>query len=282
LKITIATELKQCQFLWQKFSPHQHLWDDWQINECLYNADRDQFKFMYTEKSLLPIVYNRQKNRHELMGNGFAENRTLWIDENEVDDFFAQLPENTFLYDMNGSAIEKLLSQHAIYSFEHDCSRYFMAMPAEQFLAQASSNFRRNINKVMRDLANVKFKVMSDGLNTCITFNKARFGDESDFNEPAYLAAWHKIDALPYVNYLVGTLDNKIVACMIIAEYKNILYALMSGYDLAITGLGNALMWQAVLLKDSLGLKELDFMAGGDDWKSRWRLQSEKYYTYSS
>jgi hypothetical protein len=279
--MNIERNLENCQQLWNKFSPRKVLWDEWDVNVCFYDPNIYQLMFMYTDKSLLPLVYNSKDNRHEFFGNGFVENRTFWIDDSEVELFFDELPENTYLFDMNGAAVESLLQEHAIVGFAQDEHRNYLKKTTEDWLNDFSGKNRRCLLHDLRKLDYLKCTIEENGFDECIKFNVVRFGADSDFNDPDYLAAQKKLCLLPVIKYLVARIEG-IVAVAVIAIHNNILYVLHFGYDasLGISNLGKFLAWKCILLKESMQLDEVDFMAGTNDWKSRFHLEQDKYYSF--
>lgn len=278
----IEHDLDKCAALWQKFSPEQHLWELWEVNLCLYQPERDKFVFMYTDDSLLPLIYNRDKNRHQLMGDGYAENQSFWIKENEIKLFFEQLPSNTKLFDMNATSVERVLSKQPSIVFKQDYFRYFIRESVEDYLKRLSKSRRQRLRNFNKKFSELSFQIQDEGLEYCINLNTARFGEESDFQDPYYVKAWHKLSKLPYIKFLIAQKNNQIVSCTIIGIYKDVLYILIPGYDTTISDLGNYVIWECIQLKDQLNLPEIDFMAGANDWKASWHFSTEKYYSFEN
>ncbi len=278
----IANTLEHCHQLWEKFSPHCTLWDEWSINECFYHPSSHALQFMHTDKSLLPLVFNTNRNRHEFFGHGLIENRTLWIADEEIETFFAAIPENTYLFDMNGEAIERILATHALTGFEQDDYRNYLRKSHEELLATFSKKSRYNFLSDLRRVENINFSIEEkkpELLESLFTFNKQRFKEESDFHDEIYIAGLRKLYLLPDIHFLVGR-NEKIVAVEMIAIFKNKLYALNMASDQSISNLGKLLIWQTILLKEQFQLEEIDFLAGSDGWKWAWKLDHDKYYTF--
>ena len=155
----IENSLENSKQLWEKFSPKRILWDEWYINQCFYNPRFHELKFMYTEKSLLPLVYNSKDKRHEFFGNGFIENRTFWIDDSELDYFMDKIPENTYLFDMNGRAIEKIFQSHSMSGFKQDDYRNFWSKSTDEFFNSFSGASRNSLLRGLKKLDHIQFSI---------------------------------------------------------------------------------------------------------------------------
>lgn len=283
LNFSVENSLEKCRQLWGKFSPKRVLWDEWNVSECFYNPNFHELKFMYTEKGLLPLIFNSKDNRHEFFGNGFVENRTFWIAEDEILEFIQNIPENTYLFDMNGEGVEKLLALHPELNFVHDDYRNFLDGTTHEFLYSISGVRRRNLLNQLRKLDNIQFFEQDFNAKLASHFfewSQQRFDKDSDFHDKDYCDAWMKFCKLPWVKTLVAKIDDKLVGVYNFAIYNDVIYALNSGSDPDYPNLGKLSVMNFLKLKDNLNLKEVDFMAGINDWKSKFHLAREPYYSF--
>ena len=113
--ISTESEVGACRKLWERFSPRQEAWDDWDLMFAFHDQERHRLNFLVLRtadgqpEGLLPLVHDTDKDRFTLMAGSYPDGRVLWLRYCDFAKFFEQVPEKTVLFDLKKSWVTRLL-----------------------------------------------------------------------------------------------------------------------------------------------------------------------------
>ncbi|MEK7065217.1 MAG: hypothetical protein AAB963_02115, partial [Patescibacteria group bacterium] len=100
-----ASDLEECQRLWEKFSPHETIYDEWDWRYTFYKYHNYRLKFIVgidagQEIGVLPLQYEPEEGFWEFFGGPFMERNNVWVEsgyEKYVKDFYQAAGEPVWL-----------------------------------------------------------------------------------------------------------------------------------------------------------------------------------------
>ncbi len=287
----IITDLSECEQVWNTFSPHITIWDEWEVALSFFEESQIKLQFIQSENGVLPL--QKENSTFYLFGNDYTERTTFWFPIQNFANFYDALPDNTILLNMDEdqiAQIKTLFPQFESQIFADDTNYSLNLAKLEHnmsnYLAQFSSKHRKNLRY---DLEKVSaYKVCESDLSiydTFIQFNIDRFGENSDFTSKdfaekfkLFLTTLQKRGEL-----IVLTLqdeNNKVVAIEICAKHKETFYVLNGGYTNTIKNIGKKMIFETIAYAISQKYRTIDFLAAPKgSWKELWNLEATQLYS---
>lgn len=291
--------MEGCRALWDRFSPKQRAWDNWDLMFAFHDSENYRFKFQVVEQDgvdigLVPLVYEIAADRHELFGGSYPENRVLWIDMEHVPLILDALPMKTSLFDLKGQWVEELLSRYPQYApnFVEEDHQYFLT-PARfdfdfgnhllnTFSADRRKGFLKDVQKVRNASTEMRWSE-DDESELFIDLNVKSFGEESDYNNDAGKAEICRVisalRALGMLRTLTIAIDGARQAVSMSALNGKDWIVLYSSSNNKINNLGKLLTVETIQEACRNRVGEVNYMTGMA-WKAAWHMETLSCRTF--
>lgn len=291
--IRFVTDQDACEALWDKFSPRQRAWDDWELMYAFHDQDRYRFNFMVHETGggadgLIPLVEDTKDGSFELFGGCYADSRVLWIDIDDFQECFDNLPDNTAFFDLRGTWVNEVLEKFPQFeaNFVEKDNQYFL-VPAEfgydfnnHMQATFSKDRRKTFVRDLRKLEEVYKPELTwndaDETEAFIELNVNNFGEESDYaieeGKQEVRRVVRELQDLGYLRTLAIRIDGVIQGVSLSALYNNNWVALYSSSNNDINNLGKFLTVATIQEGCRLQVDEINYMTGMA-WKAAWHMK---------
>lgn len=301
MKFEIVKNLDRCKALWNKYTPKDKIWDEWDVACAFYDDHAYDLYFMLfkdddgKELGLLPLYKDNENNTHYFFGEGFPEMRRFWFDMELLPQVFEMIPTPIKIFDMQGEYVKNLLERFPeMQTYFSDIDfRYYLNLKKldyklENYLKTFNKKHKKNFLHDLKKLKEtIKYELIWEELehiDDFINFNLTRFGKESDLDDKQFLKEMIRflkvIKDMKIMHTLTIIIDGKVEGIEIAAFYMNKYYVLNGGYNREIKNLGKLLIFEH--LKKALELKsdEIDLLVGDTGWKKLWNFDKEACYTF--
>ncbi|MFA6073446.1 MAG: GNAT family N-acetyltransferase [Candidatus Woesearchaeota archaeon] len=293
------TDISECEKLWKKFKKENNLWTDWEIvlsfyDEKIYSPHFILLKDETLEKNkqdvgLITLWLDKRDNKYTHFGGERMENRIFWVDDKYIPELHKIIPEETYLFDLNGAYIEKILlinPELKKYISERD-TRYFLNLEniktIEEYLSRFSKKHKKNFLRDMKLLETLNYKLIWDDKNhseKLMMLSKIRFKEASDFHDIDNQKEMNSFIELFQKKQMLSSLqieiNGKIEGVEIAAIYNNKYHVINGGFNLSIKNLGKLLIIEHIKKAIELNNSEVDFLVGDTGWKELWNLDTEE------
>jgi hypothetical protein len=292
LKFKTVTDEKECRNLWEEFSPNEILWDLWEFRICFHRGS-SSFKFFLgydgpNNLGLIPLVYDDEFETYTYFGDTFPEQNKFFLkDKKDMKLFLDKLPENVQIFYIDGAEAK-------FYQFKSGDKRYFLDLEKykssyenylESFTKKHRKNLRYDLNKLERNGFSVE-KNKIDDFDILVSFNKERFGKDSDYNEQDFADSMKKLIANSnnknMLDLISIKIENNTEGVGLGVYYKDIYYVLGVGRNPGVNNLGKLLIAEQIKSAISLKCIKVDFLSTESGWKELWNLDSEEMYEFEN
>ena len=296
MKISVLRELEDCKKLWDKFSPKQSIWDDWEIMYSFFDPDIHELYFLLTEdkKGMLPLWYDQTLGRYYYFGGCFGENRKFWFDLLVFRDIFEKILTPTLMNDVNFKDAEFIIKKFPEFkdNFNERDYRYYLDLgrfghDLKKYLACFGKKHRKNLLYDLRKFKELNYEVKWQGMenfNKIVEFNVKRFGKDSDFSDPLHKkemkAFFSALEKKGMLHSSIIKINGSVEAMEFSAFYNEHYYVLNGGYNREIRNIGKLLIMENIKKSIELKAKEIDFLVGDTGWKELWNFDKELCYTF--
>ncbi|MGV8168704.1 MAG: GNAT family N-acetyltransferase [Candidatus Nanoarchaeia archaeon] len=294
---SIVNNLSECEKLWKKFRKDENIWTEWEIvlsffDEKIHAPHFILLKEGTAEVGLITLWLDKRDNKYTHFGGERMENRTFWIDEKYYPQIHSMLPDETYLFDMNGDHIKEVIAknpQMEKFVMEKD-TRFFLHLETisseEDFLARFSKKHRKNLLRDLDMLESHDYKLIWDHANhaeTLMQLSRERFKEESDFHDEDNKKEMNSFLELlarkKMLHSLTIEIDGNIEGVEIAAKYRDHYYVINGGFNPKIKNLGKLLIIEHIKKAIELGAEQVDFLVGDTGWKDLWNLDKEECLT---
>ena len=296
--IRTEKDLQACRTLWERFSPGQDAWDDWDLMFAFHDQNHHHLHFLVHESSdgspdgLLPLVHDTKENRYMLMAGSYPDGRIPWLQYQDFPEVFEQLPEPTVLFDLRQSWVDGLLQVYPQYerNFGEPELRYYL-VPAEfQFdfsrhLDTFSSEKRQKFLYDLRKIRNREpvLRWSSDNeANLFIELVNRNFGAASDYasddNANEVRRAIEELHRSGRLKTLTIEVDGTRQAVSLSLLHGNKMVALYAASNNDYNNLGKLLNVETIQEACRLRVDEISYMTGMQ-WKADWKMKGEPCLT---
>jgi hypothetical protein len=285
MDLIIVKNLKECEILWNKYSPNEHLWDLWEVASSFFNSEIHEPYFMVLtdenkEIGLLPLVYCSKINKYYYFSGSLTFPIKLWFNKTKLKEVYNLLPSPCKLYDINHNEIVENVGEIS------DDYRYFIntkdMIDINDYLKTFSKKHRYNLLSDLKKLFDIRLEwTKKINLEKIKEFNVSRFGHESDFSDKEMYDEFIKFinTTEKYIYCLNVYKENELVGLEFAIFFKNKYYIINGGYDKSIKNLGKLLIFEHIKKGFELKANEIDFLVGDTGWKELWNLDKEKVIT---
>ena len=301
MNFKIVKNIKECERLWNKFSPNENLWDLWGINYSFYDEKRYEFFFIVSiekneEKGLLPLWFDKDEKEYVFCGGEFPENRKFWFDISEFEEFMKQIPGKISLYYINFQEIKRVnnFNEKLSKKFNTEDRRYFINLKKinyslENYLKTFNKKHRKNLRYDLKQIEKINPKIIFEEdqhFDDFVKFSVNRFSKDSDFYDEEFTKQIKNFVSYLKSEKMLHTIsievDGKIVGVELAAFYNKFYYVLNGAFDINFKNLGKLLIMSHIKNAINLNADEIDFLSDQGGWKELWNLKKEDYYDFES
>ncbi|MFH1714276.1 MAG: GNAT family N-acetyltransferase [Candidatus Nealsonbacteria bacterium] len=287
LDFKIVKDLPQAKEIWDKLSPKETLWDEWDFRYCFYKYYNWEL-FFYTGSfngkiiGVLPLEYNPGTKSLEFFGGKYMEENKIFVENDYrqfIPDFYKQIDRKAELCDISCKAPlpKGFLLQE--YKYIYNLSGI---STLEQFL---DKYFNPDSKKKKKRLLKEKVEIICNNFNDfeiMIGLNLKNFGKESSFHSPFRKEIFRDLLKLNYKPILLTSIiDGKKEAVSFAIKYKDRFISLNSGVNSAsFPWLEKYLILKKVAKAIELKCQVFDACAGNYGWKEYWHLEKIPQFKY--
>lgn len=293
----IITDLSECKKLWEKFRKDKSIWTEWEIVlsfyiEKIYKPHFILLKDKEKEVGLITLWLDLRDNKYTHFGGERMENRTFWVDEKYFSELHKVIPDETYLFDMNGEQIKKIAEVSPEFKNiigEKD-TRYFLNLEKikkiEDYLERFGKKHKKNLLRDLKLLQQTNYKLRwthENHIERFVELSKERFKENSDFNDEDNHKEMESFTSHVQNKNMLHTLlveiNGKIEGAELAVKYKNHYYVINGGYNPQIKNLGKLLIIEHIKKAIELGADDIDFLVGDTGWKELWNLDTQECYS---
>ena len=296
--IRTENDLQKCRTLWERFSPGQDAWDDWDLMFAFHEQNDHRPHFLVHESSdgspdgLVPLVYDTKESRYMLMAGSYPDGRILWPRYQDFPEIFEQLPERTVLFDLKQSWVDGLLQVYPQYArnFGEPELRYYL-VPAEfqfDFSKHVDTFSSEKRQKFLYDLRKIRNRepVLNwsndNEANLFIELVNRNFGTASDYasddNANEVRRVIEELHRSGRLKTLTIEVDGTRQAVSLSLLHGNKMVALYAASNNDYNNLGKLLNVETIQEACRLRVDEISYMTGMQ-WKADWKMKGEPCLT---
>jgi len=280
IQVQIVTNIRRCQDLFNKFSPQDTIFSNWDFRYAWYLGYKylPCFFVVYFNKKavgLLPLWYENDRNQFRWFGSYWMEDNSFWVfDKKYTPLMLAICPARTYL---NAIYLEQP-SLNTILNLNQDEPKYQLDLTnlnsIDDFLAGLKKKKRYNLKRDQRIITSQNPKIIFNRLNDLEIFfhlSNKRFGQDSDCQDPRRRKTYKNIikQAKSYTARTITTEINQQIASVDLAfGYKDTYYAARGANNLDLfPGIGNFINLFQIQEAIKMGYKKIDFLEDDCGWK---------------
>lgn len=303
LDFKVVEDPLEAKELWELFSPHKTIDDEWDFRDIWTKPYEFPFHFIVglennepigllplqldTLKGLSPKLLSMDKPFLEFFaGLDTDDNKILFKDsyEDAIPQFLEQLREPTVLsslktpYFVNGKEAE-----HYLFRYELD----LVKIPTfEEFVKTKLDGVSRQrlINRINKIDKTYKVEIKDggkEGLELMFQLSIDRFGENSSFNMPDRQQIYRELLERFDVDLMTIVLDDKVSAVSFAIMYNGTYTTVNVGYDYDVRDLSKLLVVTQIKRAMDHGCKVFDAGQGDNGWKEHFNLSKIPQYKLS-
>lgn len=296
--IRIVTATEECRDLWERLSPGQDAWDDWDLMFAFHDEEKHRFHFLVHEEEtrqpdgLVPLVHDSTEKRYMLMAGSYPDGRVLWMRREDFPAFFEAFPEPTVFFDLRESFVEGLLQVHSQYAahFGEPETRYYLVPSAfdydfyrhiDTFSSEKKQKFLYDLRKIRKQEPVLHWSDDNEA-DLFIALVNRNFGAESDYATEDNARELRRVIAELQQSGRLKTLTIEIggakQAVSLSLVHGNKMIALYAASNNDFNNLGKLLNVETIQEGCRLRVDEISYMTGMQ-WKANWQMNSEPCVT---
>lgn len=202
LIFNVVSDIEEAKYIWQKLSPDESIYDNWDFRYCFYKYFSHPLRFYARYKNgeligLLALQYNNELKMLEFFGGSFMEDNHVFIKkgyEEYIPEFYGNINEPAKLEDICGSSpFESLLD---IFEYKYVADLNGLRNADEYLTKYFKAKRKKEIKKKVSFVELLKPVIIENNyedLDLLIELNKKRFGKESSFNKPFRHEIYHDL-----------------------------------------------------------------------------------------
>lgn len=283
--------MEECRRLWEKFSPRETIYDEWDWRYGFYKFHRYRLKFIVgmdagQEIGVLPLQYEPKEGLWEFFGGPSMENNSVWLKggyEKYARDFYKFAGEPVWLDYLVGR-------DEYTRSLPIDDGGYSLSLSgfsgAEDFIERGlQGRLRKHVRSAYKDILDRKPEIIYNrwgDMEKLFCLNKQVFGAESSFYDEHEEDVYRDLIKLPY-KWLLFSVDfaGETRAVSLGVIHKKCYYFIAVGYRRdEIKQLNQFLNLQNIDEAKKMGAEKIDFGYHDCGWKARWGLERREYHQY--
>ncbi|MBI2051967.1 hypothetical protein HYT33_04380 [Candidatus Roizmanbacteria bacterium] len=300
LTLRVHSDIEECFYLWDKFSPKKSLFDLWDFRYSWYQGHKNKpyFYTLYEGKTplaLLPLCFDaRDKKRYEWFGTNWMEDNAFFVkDDSLIDLLYGVFPTPIHLNAIEAKA--EWRDKPIVKRFQKDDPKNLKNISGtssiEDLLSAFQKKHRYNLKSDYQEVQSLNPKiVVTEGKNLdlieiLIQMNIDQFsdraGDESDLVVPKRAETYRymiKNSGIYGVKFIQVFIQNRLAGIDFVIEYKDIYYTIKGGIDVhRFKGVSNFMVYFEFEDAIAGGFSSVDCLQIDYGWKHRYFDQKEVF-----
>ncbi len=296
LEIEIIDDINQGKKIWEKLSPKNSLYDEWDFRFCFYKQKAFPIKFFVGKYKneivgLLPLQLNTEKNYLEFFSEDDTDENKIFIRsgfENYIPQFYKAVNEKAFFHNLKGDNdfIKQQQVDHYIYtlSLDKDIKNYTDFI--KKFF-NGSGKHRRKIERELRKISENNIEIIKNNFRDIEIFFKYKikhFGADTCFNDPIERQNLIDLLKLKYDFYMFTYVINRTkvgISLSVLFKKKYMLLQSASDQEL-FPSIVKYIFMNNIDEAIRLNAKVFDMSRGGENWKERWNFEKIPQYSFKN
>lgn len=288
LKLIIHSDLDDCQYLWEKFSPDDSIFNLWEFRLAWHQGFGYQ-PFFYTlyldtkPVAVLPLWFNNKEKRYEWFGGTWPEDNHFFVsDEKYIPLLLKLAPPPVFL----NAIVNDQLGIKVLKELEDDSPKYILQLKGkkdiEEILFTLNKKHRHHLRYYYKRFSDLNPKVeiltgdQSQSLSrlkelSIIDFERK---DQSEYRKKERMVTFENI----YKNHgryqiftILVYIQNYLAVYDIVAVYRDSFYLLTGASDLVrFPGISVFITYLEFELAIKMGVDLIDCMQEDYHWKHKY------------
>lgn len=300
LQFEVIQEEQKAKSLWNTFSPHKTLDDEWGFRDIFSKDFEFPFHFIVgydrekpvgllplqrnTVKGLGPKLLNMQQSFLEFFAGIDADDNKVFLlpgyDAYE-EEFYKQIKEPAVLTSLlKNISVNGVESEHYLDRYELDLTEFdsFESFMQNQFDGVSRQRLINRMNKLKKTYSVEIKDTSAEDLHFLFDFSIARFGERSSFHMPQRQQIYKDLFASFKVDLFMLVLDGIPKAISFGIIFNKIYTTVNIGYDYTIRDISKLLVVTQIQRAMQLGCVHFDAGQGENGWKEHFHLQKIPQY----
>lgn len=300
LKFSVIKDIETAKDIWEYFSPHDEIDDEWDFRYAFYKYLQFPLHFIVgydgikpigllplqvnTGKGPTPQNYVFNKNFVEFFGGDDMDSNKVFLKsgyEGYLTSFLQQIHDPAVLaplasqYKLNSLISEEYTTKYIVDLQKCTNFRDFLQ---QQFDGKSRSKLVNQLNKLQKNYkVEVKDAAIED-LELLFDYNKKRFGEFSSFQWEYRKQVFRDLSEQYDHDIFKIIIGGEIKAVSFSLLYKNTYLSMNIGYDYSIRDLGKFAVSTQFERAITLGCKVYDGGKGDSGWKEQFHLERIPQY----
>jgi len=288
--VSLIQDEEQCHALWNHYADPEKFWERWDVRYA-FHIPSWVFHFMLFKENkkdigLLPLVYHKKEKYYTFFGDTYPERNRFFASDNAGTIVMLNMcPRETYLYNIETD--DMALSANLSVSER----RFFLPLDKyqsfEQYLAIFSKKHRKNFLNDLKKVQNIGIEIKKNVIkdfSILSSFNRQRFGSESDFSQPEFVMCMQAMLTLAstkgWLDLISIYVGGKPEAVGFGIIYNKVYYVFNTGRNPAIANIGKYLIAEHINSAIAKKCVDIDFLASETHWKVLWNLDSKELYEF--
>ena len=286
----IATDLDECQDLWQRLVPAEVMFDLWEVRECFHRHFQRPPRFIVAETAegicgLLPASWIEESRCYGYFPGETWEGKT-WLEQNRIlardESVLAALlspcrPSWHFRYllPLNGGPNCDVVDETGYLflapEYDYDMENYF-----REFSHKSARRLKRELDAIQARGVRYRLDDLSD-FDILVRMNLERFGDRSYFSDGRFLESFRSLmnflNERGWLRLTALIIDGEAVAVDMGCVYRDVYTLLGGGTHAGYPGIAKFINIHHMHRACRERLQQVDFLCGDFSWKRLFHLR---------
>lgn len=291
MDIRCITNLEECKSIWQKLSPNEFLYDDWDFRYNYYKYFNYPLYFYTVYEgdepvAVLPLMLDDSINKITFfISVEYMEQNRIFVKKDyeyckyNLYQQAKNLHDNLYLEYLNKSESE---ISNVIYAEPN----YFLQLKKYQSYKELLIDYiGSRSSKVLKQFEEFKSENFTleqgdhNNVTLLIEYSKNRFKEKSSFiTRPYWEDYFYYLSERNDCNFIIIKNQGKVIAIGMMIRYNSICYGINSGYDTSISNLGKYLTCMKINWAIKMNCTIYDAGSGSFGWKEDFHLDKNPLY----
>ncbi len=303
LTFKVVCEAREAKSLWEEFSPHLTIDDEWEFRNIFTSDLNLPFYFLVGfdgDKAigLLPLQLNTLKGLSPKLlamsqpyleffsGIDTDDNRIFLLSgyENRAPEFLAELDKPTILSSLREPySFNDVTSTHYLDRYELDLTQFnnFDDFLQKNFDGISRQRLINRLNKISKTYIVEIKDAQPEDVELLFKFSITRFGEKSSFTMPQRQRIYHDLLKKFPIDLFTINLNDEPKAISFCIMHNDTYITLNIGYDYDIRDISKLLVVTQIQRAMEKGFKRFDAGQGDNGWKEHFHLKKIPQYKLS-
>jgi CelD/BcsL family acetyltransferase involved in cellulose biosynthesis len=300
MQFEVISDINQARRLWEEFSPHSEIDDEWEFRHTFMKYLDFPLRFVVASESgqpvgLLPLQFNtgkgptpqsfaHQSDFLEFFGGDDTDNNRVWAKtghEAAVAALLEQIREPAVLAPLAGPCeVRGKAAEVYTHKYTSDLSGMtgFADFLARHLDGKSRGKLAQKIARVERDAEVTIEDVGPEGLDGLFEYNQSRFGAASSFGWDYRKQVFRDLMSLYDHDVFRIMIDGEVKAVSFALIFKGWYLGMNIGYDYDVRDLGKFAAATQIERAIARGCTTYDSGKGDGGWKEQFHLSAHPQY----